>query len=103
MQIEPMATEIRMIFLFVGLFSKAIAQSGTNLDPWAQPAHEGVAPKRAELLASKFGCYSEADWSKTIDCLRTVPAENITAAFYEYFVGLISHDSITSHASQLRI
>lgn len=89
MQIQPTATEIRILLFFVGLFSKAIAQSGTNLDPWAQPAHEGVAPKRAELLSSKFGCYSAENWSKTIECLRKVSAENITAAFYEYFVGLL--------------
>lgn len=75
-----------LLFFIAGLFSKAIAQSGTNLDPWAQPAHEGVAPKRAAELADKFGCSNEDDWSKTINCLRKVSAENITAAFYEYFV-----------------
>lgn len=75
-----------MNFLTAGLFSRAIAQSGTNLDPWAMPAHEGVAPKRAAILAEKFDCYSEANWKKTIDCLRSVPAEDLTAVLYEYFV-----------------
>lgn len=74
---------------FLGLFSKAIAQSGTNLDPWAQPAHEGVAPKRAAILAGKFGCYSKSNWAKTIDCLRSVTGPNITAAFNEFFVSAL--------------
>lgn len=69
-----------------GLFSKAIAQSGTNFAPWAQPAHKGVPQKRATYLAKKFNCYYENKWKKTINCLRKIPAENITATFYDYFV-----------------
>lgn len=72
----------------LGLFSKAIAQSGTNLAPWSQPAHKGVAKKRAKQLAKYFSCYKSNDWSHTIDCLRNVPAVNITAAFYEFFVSI---------------
>lgn len=75
-----------MFFEKSGLFSKAIAQSGTNLAAWSQPAHEGVARQRATQLAEMFKCYTPNDWSKSIDCLRQVPAENITAAFYDFFV-----------------
>lgn len=77
-----------MISFITGLFSKVIAQSGTNLSPWAQPAHDGVAPKRAARLAEMFDCHYKNDWEKTIECLRTVSAANITAAFYDYFVSL---------------
>lgn len=69
-----------------GLFSKAIAQSGTNLAPWAQPAHKGVPQKRATYLAKKFDCYHANNWKKSLNCLRKVPAENITATFYDFFV-----------------
>lgn len=65
---------------------KAIAQSGTNLAPWSQPARKGVAKKRAAELAQKFNCLFPNHWSNTINCLRNVPAANITAAFYEFFV-----------------
>lgn len=72
-------------FLISGLFSKAIAHSGTNLAPWSQPAHKGVAIKRATQLAKYFDCYAPK-WSQTIDCLREIPAKDITAAFYDFFV-----------------
>lgn len=72
-------------FLFTGLFSKAIAQSGTNLAAWSQPAHKGVARHRATKLAEMFKCHTPNNWPKTLDCLRTVSAENITAAFYDFF------------------
>lgn len=71
---------------FSGLFSKAIAQSGTNLAAWAQPAHDGVAAKRATKLAQLLGCYKPKNWPKTLNCLRNESAENITAAFYHFFV-----------------
>lgn len=74
-----------LTFSVLGLFSKAIAQSGTNLAPWAQPAHDGIAPKRATKLAQSFKCYTPDNWTKTIDCLRKQSAENITAAFYDFF------------------
>lgn len=75
-----------MFYLSIkGLFSKAIAQSGTYFASWAAPAHDKVASKRAAKLAESFKCYTPNDWSKTIDCLRTVSAENITASFYDFF------------------
>lgn len=70
----------------LGLFSKVIALSGTNLAPWAQPAHAGVAKDRAKQLAENFDCYTPNNWSQSLDCLRNVPATNITAAIYNFFV-----------------
>lgn len=72
--------------MFSGLIHKAIAESGTNLAPWSQPAHKGVARKRAAKLADKFNCYIPDDWSQSINCLRNIPAENITATLYDFFV-----------------
>lgn len=68
------------------MFTKAIAMSGTHLAPWSQPAYKGVAKKRAKQLAESFNCYKPNNWPKTIDCLRHIPATNITAAFYNFFV-----------------
>lgn len=72
----------------LGLFSRAIAQSGTNLAPWSLPAYEGVAKGRAKQLAGYLDCYKPNDWPQTIDCLRDVPAKNITAALYDFFVSI---------------
>lgn len=72
-----------------GLFHKAISESGTNLNPWAQPAHQGVAPKRAAELGEMMGCPKKLglnNWAGMLDCLRKVPADKITAAFYDFFV-----------------
>lgn len=69
-----------------GLFSKAIAQSGTNLAAWSQPAHKGVAVQRATKVAEMFNCHKPKSWPQTLDCLRQVSAENITASFYDFFV-----------------
>lgn len=76
----------KRLIIFAGLFSKAIAQSGTNLAPWSQPAYKGVALKRAKQLAQYLGCYMPGDWSKTINCFLDAPAANVTQAFYEFFV-----------------
>ncbi|XP_031627736.1 venom carboxylesterase-6 [Contarinia nasturtii] len=80
------ATYLMMSPLAKGLFSKAIAQSGTNLAAWSQPAHKGVARSRAIKLAESFKCYTPQSWPKTLDCLRSVSAENVTAAFYDFFM-----------------
>ncbi|XP_055677254.1 juvenile hormone esterase [Lutzomyia longipalpis] len=65
-----------------GLFHRVISQSGTNLCAWAQPAHPGVAEKRAERLGQMMGC---TDANHLIECLREKSAEDITAAFYDFF------------------
>lgn len=75
-------------YISSGLFSKAIAQSGTNLAAWSQPAHKGIARDRAIKLADMFKCHKPNHWPKTLNCLRKIPAENITAAFYDFFVSL---------------
>lgn len=76
-------------FVIVGLFSKAIAMSGTHLAPWSQPAYKGVARKRAIQLAQHFDCYKPNDWTQSIDCLRNVSAKDITAAVYDFFVNIL--------------
>lgn len=68
-----------------GLFARAISQSGTNLAPWSQPAHPGVAAQRAAKLAAIVGCETEAG-SEMVECLRGVSAADLTAAFYAFFV-----------------
>lgn len=80
------ATYLMMSPLAKGLFTKAIAQSGVNLDAWAQPAHDGVAPKRAAKLAQMLGCGKSSDWGQIINCLRSASAGEVTAAFYDFFV-----------------
>lgn len=73
-----------------GLFQKGISESGTNLDPWAQPAHHSVAPTRAAKLGEIVGCRKNGnDWSEMIKCLRTVDAADITKAFYDFFVSFL--------------
>nr|AXB38858.1 juvenile hormone esterase [Sitodiplosis mosellana] len=78
-------TYLMMSPLAEGLFSKAIAMSGTHLAAWSQPAYEGVARKRATRLAKQFECYEPNNWIQSIDCLRNVSAKDITAAFYDFF------------------
>ncbi|XP_031633954.1 venom carboxylesterase-6-like, partial [Contarinia nasturtii] len=78
-------TYLMMSPLTEGLYSKAIAMSGTNLAPWAQPAHKGVAKKRATQFAEYFKCYSPNNWTQTIECLRNVPAANISSSFYDFY------------------
>lgn len=80
------ATYLMQSPLSKGLFTKAIAQSGAHLDAWALPAHDGVAEKRAAKLAEMVGCGKSRDWKKTIKCLRSASAKDITAAFYDFFV-----------------
>lgn len=58
-----------------GLFHKAIQQSGTIFNFWAQPLHSGVAKGRALKLAKMFSCNnSEENWKEIIECLRKVDA-----------------------------
>lgn len=71
-----------------GLFSKAIAQSGTNLAAWAQPGLDGVAEKRTIKLANLIGCAKSRDWKETVECLRSASASEIIAATHTFFVSL---------------
>lgn len=70
-----------------GLFHRGISQSGTFLDPWAAVAHPGVAEKRSIQMGEKMGCQiNNSNFAEMIECLRKVPAKNVTEAFYDYFV-----------------
>lgn len=75
-----------------GLFHRVISQSGVNLDSWAAPAHKGVAPARAAKLGEILGCKIEKNektrWRQLIKCLREKKAEDITKAFYDFFVSV---------------
>lgn len=72
---------------FLGLFHRVISQSGVNLNPWAQPAHIGVAEKRAAMVGEMVGCKKQgSDWAAMINCLRKVDAAAITETFYDFFV-----------------
>lgn len=73
-----------------GLFHRVISQSGANLDAWAAPAHKGIASSRAMRLGEMMGCKinkkDKQPWSPLIKCLREKSAEDITKAFYDFFV-----------------
>lgn len=69
-----------------GLFHKGIAQSGTYFNPWAQPAHKGVAAQRAKKMAKLVGCPNDGDWPKMLKCLREKPVDDIVATVYDLFV-----------------
>lgn len=70
-----------------GLFHRGIAQSGTHLAPWGAVAHRGVAEERAQKLGEMMGCQHDngRNYASMIECLKNVPAENITKAFYDFF------------------
>lgn len=74
-----------------GLFHRVISQSGVNLDAWAQPAHTGVARKRSVELGEMLKCPQgkEGKFAEMMDCLRQVPAEEVTKAFYGFFVSFV--------------
>ncbi|XP_017045883.1 venom carboxylesterase-6 [Drosophila ficusphila] len=69
-----------------GLLHRGIAQSGTYFNPWAQPAHKGVAAGRATKLAELVGCGSAGEWPQKLECLRERPADEIVASLYDMFV-----------------
>ncbi|KAM8719542.1 hypothetical protein ACLKA7_005733 [Drosophila subpalustris] len=70
-----------------GLLHRGIAQSGTYYNPWAQPAHKGVAAQRANKLTRLVGCHEAGeDWPAKLQCLRGKPADQIVATLYDMFV-----------------
>lgn len=73
---------------FSGLFHRAIAQAGVNMTPWALPARKGFARQQTAKLAKIFDCYTPNDWAQTVDCLRTIPSQNITATLEDFFVSV---------------
>lgn len=69
-----------------GLFHRGISESGTNLAPWGAVAHKGVARSRAIKLAEMMSCpHEDSNFKAMVDCLRQVPATNLTEAFYDFF------------------
>lgn len=69
-----------------GLFHRGIAQSGTHLAPWGAIAQKGVAVERAKKLGEMMNCPHDGhDFGNMINCLRSVSAEKITEAFYDFF------------------
>ena len=68
-----------------GLFQRAIPQSGTIFNSWAQPLHKGVAQKRALKMAQLFNCDNEENnWKKIISCLKKVDAIEMTGKTNEF-------------------
>lgn len=97
------ATYLMMSPLAKGLFKGVIAESGVNLNAWAQPTHDGVAAKRAAKVAEMLKCDKSSDWKRTINCLRGAPAKDITAAFYDFFVSSnVMCTSVSVNNSQLK-
>lgn len=62
--------------LFIGLFHKAIMQSGCMFNPWALP---GKHKERALNFAKKLGCQEE-DPKKIVQYLRNVPDFDLVEA-----------------------
>lgn len=78
---------------FLGLFSKGIASSGADVASWAQ-SPPGMARMRAIQLAEQFHCLerssSRVDWSATMNCLRKIPAKNMSAVLYDFYVNIVN-------------
>ncbi|XP_049311515.1 juvenile hormone esterase-like [Bactrocera dorsalis] len=68
-----------------GLFHKAIVQSGSYYNPWAQPEHKGTPAKRARKVAQLVGCNPEENWQHILRCLRTKEASDVVATLYDFF------------------
>lgn len=70
-----------------GLFHRAISQSGSLMNPWADPARKNLAKMRAVRLADLMGCSVIGTSMKNmIECLREVSAEKITMAMLQFQV-----------------
>ncbi|XP_011200446.2 juvenile hormone esterase [Bactrocera dorsalis] len=68
-----------------GLFHKAIIQSGTYYNPWAQPQYKGISAKRTRQAAQLVGCDDQAKWPKLLSCMREASAEKVVATVYQLF------------------
>ena len=69
--------------LFVGLFHKAILQSGSPFCQWAV-LPPGLAERRAKAVATITGCPSNSE--DMIDCLRLLPADAFVQLNRNFFV-----------------
>lgn len=68
---------------FLGLFHKAIMESGTPLCRWAV-SPPGLARRRALSLSTIAGCPKESN--EFVKCLREMPAELLVDLLYNFFV-----------------
>lgn len=68
-----MNIKIKILFFFLGLFQRAIAHSGSALNPWVVTK---CARERAFQLGEILGCKTDND-QLLIDFLRTVPAREL--------------------------
>ena len=66
-----------------GLFARGIGQSGSPIASWAFDSQAG---KEGVEVARLAGCREEelASDDLIVNCLRAVPAENVSAAFYQH-------------------
>lgn len=81
-----------------GLFNRAISQSGTLMNVWADPPRPGLAKMRAIRLADKMGCpIIDTNYEKIISCLRKVDAKKITSGMFDFFVSDAVDFKMTSH------
>jgi len=70
-----------------GLFHRAISQSGTLMNGWADTARPGLAKMRAIRLSNMMKCpITDTSFKEIIECLRKVPAEKLVNAISEFFV-----------------
>ena len=84
------------MFFFQGLFHQVIAQSGSAIAPWAfddNISHEG----HTRNIAAMVNC-NLPDVEDLVDCMKSVPASNITSAANSYSVS-----SFLSLSHNLRI
>lgn len=72
----------------LGLFHKAIIQSGTYYNPWAQTQYKGISARRARQAAQLVGCDDKANWPELLNCMRSANAEKVVATVYQLFVSL---------------
>ena len=72
------------LFTFQGLFHQVIAQSGSAIAPWAfddNISHEG----HTRNIAAMVNC-NLPDAEDLVNCMKSVPASNITSAANSYSV-----------------
>ena len=67
------------------MFHRAIGQSGSALAGWA---FDKEPEYHARRIARKLDC-DKADQEDLIQCLKDIPAINLTMAHKEYVVGLL--------------
>jgi hypothetical protein len=63
-----------------GLFAQGIGQSGSAIAPWA---FDTTPELHARHIAAKVNC-TQTDADELVDCMRNVPAKDISVAFGEY-------------------